>query len=69
MRCANASCQCQIEASVERDGKDFCCPGCASSQPGVAKTCRCGHQGCAGSEESTFAEGGGTQAEDAPPAR
>ena len=69
MRCANASCQCQSEAFVKQDGKDYCGAGCAASQPGVARACACGHEGCPGSEERALAEGGAAQGEDAPPAR
>ena len=64
MRCANASCQCESEVFVERDGKDYCTESCASSLPGVARACACGHVGCSGSEEQAFAEGGPALGED-----
>jgi hypothetical protein len=67
MGCVNASCQCESEVLLAHEGKDYCSERCATSRPGVVGACACGHAGCSGSEEQTFAEGGPAPGEDAIP--
>jgi Prokaryotic metallothionein len=65
MACVDASCHCQSEVSIEREGKEYCSERCASARPGVPDACACGHVGCSGSEEQVFAEGEPALGEDA----
>jgi hypothetical protein len=52
MHCTHGGCHCN-DATVERDGKNYCSERCAdaalggSSSPSAARTCPCGHPDCA----------------------
>ena len=58
MTCANASCHCQSEVFITRQGADYCSEHCASATPAAPAPCGCGHVGCSDSEQQAAAEGG-----------
>jgi hypothetical protein len=56
MTCANASCHCQSEVFITRQGADYCSEHCASAVPATPAPCSCGHAGCSAIEEKSLAE-------------
>jgi hypothetical protein len=58
MTCANASCHCQSEVFITRQGADYCSEHCASATPAAPSPCGCGHVGCSDSEQQAAAESG-----------
>jgi hypothetical protein len=53
MTCAYAHCQCQAEAGLELDGREFCSAYCVGAEMEPEEGCGCGHLGCATDEPGT----------------